>query len=546
MRGNREAAADISRESLDPHRKWLIIAASSRGAAERFAKRHRLASPLILDRFDLVRSRGRIGKLAKRHAVDRICVHSLDWSRERMPQLYVGSLAISEITEAVLVDERECSVTPLTRRSVAAAAARIPFELATGFGVAGREILRSHAHPKDGAPARFSATRPDAVTAVWLEVPDAPVGGPVTHISGILQGFRAAGLKVALVSAGDPPPQLAPVVDDLEVIPPLPAAHRLTRQLEAIAMNEPVRRGIARVLARIGSCFIYQRHAPFLVAGLDVAQSVGVPFVLEWQGSEVWKELNWTKYRPPLGLRRFQVKTEERVAREASLVASVSEHSSEMAREIGAHPHGIVDAPNAVDISAVDHAVGVSEVPDPLPPVVGWIGSFGEFHGAEVLIRAIPHMEPPIRVVMVGDGPERPACQTLARDLGVARRVTWTGQVSHPEALRKLAACGLLASPHVPLRGGQPFFGSPTKVFEYMALARPIVASRLGQIGQVLQDGRTARLVTPGDPVELAVRDNGIVFESSPCSADRCSGTAGSRVEPHMGSQGRGNPYFSH
>ena len=57
--------ADISREPLDSRREWLIIAASSLGAAERFAKRHRLVSPLIMDRFYLFRTRDRIGTLAK-------------------------------------------------------------------------------------------------------------------------------------------------------------------------------------------------------------------------------------------------------------------------------------------------------------------------------------------------------------------------------------------------------------------------------------------------------------------------------------------------
>jgi glycosyltransferase involved in cell wall biosynthesis len=104
---------------------------------------------------------------------------------------------------------------------------------------------------------------------------------------------------------------------------------------------------------------------------------------------------------------------------------------------------------------------------------------------------------------MVGDGDERSSCESLATTLGVAGRIEWTGPIARPAALRQLADCDLLVSPHVPLPD-QPFFGSPTKIFEYMALSRPIVASRLGQIGDVLEDRVTARLVTPGDVGELA------------------------------------------
>jgi glycosyltransferase involved in cell wall biosynthesis len=56
----------------------------------------------------------------------------------------------------------------------------------------------------------------------------------------------------------------------------------------------------------------------------------------------------------------------------------------------------------------------------------------------------------------------------------------------------------------VPMPDGSKFFGSPTKLFEYMAMGKGIVASRLDQLAEVLEHDRTALLVTPGDPEELA------------------------------------------
>src|SRR5882672_581080 len=79
-----------------------------------------------------------------------------------------------------------------------------------------------------------------------------------------------------------------------------------------------------------------------------------------------------------------------------------------------------------------------------------------------------------------------------------------TGLVPHGEVPAYLAACDILVSPHGRQADGGEFFGSPTKLFEYMAAGRPIVASAVGQIADVLQDERSALLVPPDDPDALA------------------------------------------
>src|SRR5262249_6789772 len=71
------------------------------------------------------------------------------------------------------------------------------------------------------------------------------------------------------------------------------------------------------------------------------------------------------------------------------------------------------------------------------------------------------------------------------------------------EGATHLAACDILASPHVPNPDGTPFFGSPTKLFECMAMGKGIVASDLDQIGQILKHQQTAWMVEPGDSASL-------------------------------------------
>ena len=81
---------------------------------------------------------------------------------------------------------------------------------------------------------------------------------------------------------------------------------------------------------------------------------------------------------------------------------------------------------------------------------------------------------------------------------------TFAGRISHEKVRSYLDACDILVSPHVASADGSEFFGSPTKLFEYMAMGKGIVASRLGQIAEVITDEETGLLVEPGDPIGLA------------------------------------------
>jgi glycosyltransferase involved in cell wall biosynthesis len=80
-----------------------------------------------------------------------------------------------------------------------------------------------------------------------------------------------------------------------------------------------------------------------------------------------------------------------------------------------------------------------------------------------------------------------------------SRFVRFPGMLRHGRVLHLLAASDILVSPHVPNADGSRFFGSPTKLFEYMAMARAIVASDLEQIGDILSPAaRVERLREDG------------------------------------------------
>ena len=104
-------------------------------------------------------------------------------------------------------------------------------------------------------------------------------------------------------------------------------------------------------------------------------------------------------------------------------------------------------------------------------------------------------------MIIVGEGPLRTSLEKLAQKLGLQKRVAFTGAVEFekiPETLKTLDA---LVAPYPQM---DSFYFSPLKIFEYMAAGKPIVASRIGQLTEILEDGKNALLVPPENPEALA------------------------------------------
>jgi glycosyltransferase involved in cell wall biosynthesis len=149
-----------------------------------------------------------------------------------------------------------------------------------------------------------------------------------------------------------------------------------------------------------------------------------------------------------------------------------------------------------------------AEPPDPAPLrrqlgledrfVVGWVGSFRRFHALEQAVEALSAL-PGTALLLVGDGPERPRIERLARNKGV--HTVCTGTVAHRELPAHLAAmdAAVVLAP-----AGQPFHYSPLKLAEYLAAGLPVVAPAVGQLAEQLTDGVDAIVVPAHDVNALA------------------------------------------
>ncbi len=482
----------------------VLIAAHTPLAGERAARRAGLEPRLVIGKRDCAAPLGNVRRQARKLGLRTVAIHTHDWDREVLPQLFeLAALRIGLPDCRILVGDGAVQ-RRLSRGQLGMHGARLPYDGSVGVTQVGLEALHLSRVRRHRTPSAKLDEHSDGVLAIWPGASSTAVGGAVTHVSGVLAAFRHRGLRIGLLTLGPPPPQLAEIADEIEVVPPLSRALRLTREVALISSNRAVREAGRKLLRRVRPRLVYQRHEAFATYGVELADLARVPLVLEWNNSEVWAYLHWHAASPLKRAFTPLAGAMERYAVErADLIVSVSSHSEQMALEQGASPDRVMVLPNGVDIEAVDRVRRSLAPNGNRGGTLGWVGSFTPWHGADVLVRALARLPDDVTAVLIGDGAERAACQSLARELQVAQRIEFAGALTHPEVVRRLSECELLVSPHVPMPE-RPFFGSPTKIFEYMAIGRPIVASALEQISEILEDGRTARLVRPGDPEDLA------------------------------------------
>ncbi|MEJ5203329.1 MAG: glycosyltransferase family 4 protein [Anaerolineales bacterium] len=138
-------------------------------------------------------------------------------------------------------------------------------------------------------------------------------------------------------------------------------------------------------------------------------------------------------------------------------------------------------------------------------PVIMFVGGFYPWHGLDLLIdsfRTVVQKMPEVRLVLVGDGETRPMIQEIVRENNISDKVIFTGRVPHKVISNYLYFADILVAPYP--RMETPIWHSPMKLFEYMSSGKAIVASRAGQIGEIVEDGQTGLLVEPGDSDETA------------------------------------------
>ncbi len=149
--------------------------------------------------------------------------------------------------------------------------------------------------------------------------------------------------------------------------------------------------------------------------------------------------------------------------------------------------------------SATDSADGTDRL-----FTIGYAGHLYPWKGVDLVVEAVAAL-PDTQGLIVGGHEKEPdlaRVKALAEKRRCAVRVTFTGPLPPAEVAPRLLEADVLALPN-PASAISSTFTSPLKLFEYMASNRPIVASDLPALREILRDGENALLVEPGSPQAL-------------------------------------------
>lgn len=314
--------------------------------------------------------------------------------------------------------------------------------------------------------------------------------GASVHIQEIVRAFRASGATVRMYCTRrgtDVPADLADLQVTEHRVPRAEGAGREAAQAQAAA-------ALAEAVIADGADLVYERYSLFSTALEDISTRLQIPSVLEVNAplideQRTYRQL-YNEVRARNALRQQAAAATQIVCVSAPIAQWVRQHAPDAGGRLAVVPNGV----NVSRIQPARDAGGI--------PVVVFVGTLKPWHGVEVLLEAAARAREDWRLRIIGDGPEGPALRKLAEALGVD--VEFTGALVPELMPAVLADCAIAVAPYPATEHHEQQYFSPLKIYEYCAAGLAVVASRVGQVPRILEDGVTGVLVRPSDPAALA------------------------------------------
>ena len=348
-------------------------------------------------------------------------------------------------------------------------------------------------------------------------------GGSVAHIKGVITAMERLGHTVSFISAGELPSIPA---EKTTIISPGILRYAIFG-VGNYFYNLLAAPRMSALIKKQKPDLIYHRYSLLSTIAIRLGKKYHIPVILEFNGSEVWVAKNWNI---PLFSLKLVAAQEKYCLENATSVVVVSQVMKDNLIAQGIPDEKILVNPNGADIeeyragrfsakekNALRKELGIS----PSATVIGFIGTFGQWHGvpdivvAAHLLREQKKLPEDVRFLLVGDGITMPEVKKNIALYELEKWFVLPGIIKQAQAAEYLSLFDIAVNPTVPNKDGTEFFGSPTKLFEYMALELPIISSALGQMKDIFEDGKDGLLFPPTDNDAFAAAIHTLITDTA-------------------------------
>jgi glycosyltransferase involved in cell wall biosynthesis len=275
---------------------------------------------------------------------------------------------------------------------------------------------------------------------------------------------------------------------------------------------------------------------PYARSAILAARSLGVPVVLDLHENYPAALAIWR--RRPIDRLLVSPSRAERLerwaVREADRVVVVVDEAKERVVGLGARPENVVVFGNSEPLSLLE---APRQGSDGRLALV-YVGGVEHHRGLHTAVAAMPRIlaaRPDATLTIVGDGKTLGTLKEQAVSLGLERSVRFTGWLSYDDAMDEARAASIALIPH--LRSPHPDATVPHKLFQYMSLGKPVVASDCVPLERIVGQTASGEIFRTGDAGSLA---DAVLSLAEP-ERQLAAGTAGQRaVRDHWNLESEG------
>jgi glycosyltransferase involved in cell wall biosynthesis len=326
--------------------------------------------------------------------------------------------------------------------------------------------------------------------------------GYATHMAKTIKGFEAAGHKVIKLLAGETQQAetASKTYKSLSGYLPGVCARMIRDTYEVVHDHNLFRKWLA-VAARQEIHFVYERMNQLHTCGLRLARRLGVPFVIEINDP---MRQTVTVDLSPL-MKRYAVHLEDRLVRESDFVVLGSQELKKSYIRHGWPADKFLVLYPTADLQMFRPTSGAGA----LKPKLGLVGktvvglvagdTSAGWRRTDLFLDALSSLarkQPHLAAMVVGDGKPPASFESNSAKLPII----FTGKVPYAEVPTYIDAMDICVIPNA------TWYGSPTKLFEYGAMAKTIIAPHYPPIEEILEDGISGLLFERENPADLITK----------------------------------------